>query len=77
MPTFRLTKESAIKLYWRVVGHGNNKINIYCTPCKVGHVIIVTDYDNIPVDKVLVRYDTKIFRNSKCIYAGTLNQDKE
>jgi hypothetical protein len=77
MPKFTLSKESAVKIYCKASGHANNKINIYCEPCKSGHVITVTDCDDIPVDRVLVRYDTKIFRNGKCVFEGTISDNSE
>ena len=72
MPSFKLSKDAAIKLYIAGIGMRGNRVNIYAEPCKSGHIITVTDIDDIPVDRVLVRYDTKIFRNNQCVYEGTL-----
>jgi hypothetical protein len=77
MPKYKLTKKTAEKIYWKAFGYDNIKINIYVEPCKSGHIITATDCDDIPVDRVLVRYDSKIFRAGKCVFKGFICNDTE
>jgi hypothetical protein len=73
MAKFKLTKEGALALFFQVTGWEgllyNHDYHIY--KCDHGYVITVINSKKIPVDRVLVRYDTKMFRNRECIYEGS------
>jgi hypothetical protein len=69
MAKYKLSKTGAINLYAESLKYKTfEPFSLYCEPCKSGWIIILIDEKEIPIDKVLVRYDNKVFRNGECVY---------
>jgi hypothetical protein len=75
MGKYTLSKDAAVALFLKETGWINLLIDhsYHVHRTNSGYVITVLDKDDIPVDRVLVRYDTKMFRNKECIYEGSYN----
>jgi hypothetical protein len=69
MPKYKLSKTGALNLYLEAISVPIPiEYTVFCEPCSSGWTIIIVDEKELPVDRVLVRYDSKVFRNKECIY---------
>ena len=69
MPKYKLSKTGALNLYKEAIAVPiPEEFAVFCETCSSGWTIIVVDEKELPVDRVLVRYDSKVFRNKECIY---------